>query len=160
LAVREKILLRMPMIGRVYRASLLARFLRAVSTATATGLPLPQAMRLSAQATGSETLTGDAERLASEVESGESIFVASQATRIIPPLFGFCVQVAVGRDALPTAIAQLAHAYENRAMHTQAMLRVTLFPVLIIFLGGFLLFGVTAMFLPLVHLINAVSAGG
>ncbi len=157
---RESITLALPVLGRLYRASVIARFFRAVATSLATGIPLPQAMRLAAGATGSQLLDRDAELLAAEVEDGRPIFVANQSTSLIPPLFGFCVQVAAGRDALPTAIGQLARSYENRAMHTQAMLRVVLFPAVIIFVGGFLAFGILAMFLPLVSLINAISGGG
>ena len=101
--------------------------------------------------------TPDAERLAEKVEQGESVFVANRSARVIPQLFGFCVEVAIGRDALPSAIAKLSRSYENRAVHMQSMLQVLLFPVLIIVLGLFLLFGITSMFLPLVNLINSVS---
>ncbi|MGQ9651142.1 MAG: type II secretion system F family protein [Phycisphaerae bacterium] len=160
LSLRESILMSIPVIGRVYRASLIARFLRSVSTAVATGIPLPQAMRLGGGATGSVWLAADAERLAAEAEKGRSVFVASQTASIIPPLFGFCVQVAVGRDALPTAIGQLARSYESRALHAQSMLRTLLFPLLVIVLGGFLAFAIVGMFLPLVTLINSVSCGG
>ncbi len=160
LAIRESVMMSIPVVGRVYRASLIARFLRSVATAVATGIPLPQAMRLGGGATGSVRLAADAERLAKETEQGRSIFVASQTAGIIPPLFGFCVQVAVGRDALPTAIGQLARSYENRAYHAQSMLRTLLFPLLVLVLGGFVAFAIVAMFLPLVTLINCVSTGG
>ncbi|UCD27540.1 MAG: type II secretion system F family protein, partial [Planctomycetota bacterium] len=155
--IRESIVLMIPVIGRVHRTSLIARFLRSVSTSVATGIQLPQAMRLGADATGSTLLINDAEYLASEVEQGQSIFVANQSARIVPPLFGYCVQVAVGREELPSTIGKLARSYENRAIHTQAMLRVILAPVLIIILGGFMFFGIGGMFLPLVSLVNAVS---
>ena len=149
----------MPIIGRVYRASLIARFLRAVSTAVVTGIPLPQAMRLGAGATGSVLLVHDAEYLASEVEAGQSIFVANQSTRLIPSLFGFAVQVAASREALPQAIAQLAGSYETRATHNHNMVRSFLYPVAVLLLGGCVGFIITALFLPLVTLINCVSSG-
>jgi len=155
--LRESIILLTPIIGQVHRTSLIARFMRSVSTSLATGIQLPQAMRLGADATGSTLLIKDAEYLAGEVESGHSIFSANQTARIIPPLFGYCIQVSVGREELPSAIAKLAHSYENRAVHTQAMLRVVLAPAMIIVLGLFMAFGVVGMFLPLVSLINAVS---
>lgn len=158
-AIRESITLSLPVVGWVHHASLVARFLRAVATSLATGIPLPQAMRLGAGATGSTRLMQDAERLADEVEQGRSIFVANQSTQLVPPMFGFCVQVATGRDALPLAISQLARSYENRAIHTQVLLRVLLFPILIIIVGVFLAMGILAMFLPLVSAINTVSGG-
>jgi len=158
--IREAILLALPVIGRVYRSSLISSFLRSVSTAVATGIPLPQAIRLSGDATGSVTLMGDAERLASETEQGQSIFVANQSSSVIPPLFGYCVQVASGRGTLPEAIAQLAVSYERRATHAQQMVRTLLAPLLVVVLGGFVGFVIMGMFLPLVSLINSVSGGG
>jgi len=160
LALREQVMLGLPVVGRVYRASLVARFFRAVATSVASGIPLPQAMRMGSAATGSRLLMSDAEQLAGEVEQGRSIFVANQSTRLIPPLFGFCVQVAVGREALPLAIGQLARSYEDRAVHTQSLIRIILFPALVAMVGVFLAIGVLAMFMPLVSLINAVSGGG
>jgi type II secretory pathway component PulF len=156
-SIRENIVLSIPILGRVHQASIVARFLRSVATAVAAQIPLPQALRLSADATGSRLLTRDAEWLATEIERGHSIFIANQSTRVIPPLFGFCVQVGSGRDALPNAIGTLSKSYENRAMHSQVMLRTFFFPAMIIIVGGLIGFAIVALFMPLVHLVNSVS---
>src|SRR5690606_6215544 len=112
LRLRERVVLMIPVIGRVHRASVISRFLRSVATAVTTGVPLPQAMRLASQATGSAMLERDADYLASEIEQGHSIMTAARSARVIPPLFGFCTQVATSRDSLPVAIAELARSYE------------------------------------------------
>ena len=156
---REQLVLSLPLFGRIRRASLVARFLRTVSTSLGSGLPLPQAMRLAAESTGHRALIADADRLAQEVEQGRSIFAANQSARLIPPLFGYCVQVATGREALPLAVGQLAKSYESRAVHTQGMLRAVLMPAMVVTLGCLLAFGVVAMFLPLISLVNSVSGG-
>ena len=158
-ALREGVILTIPGVGRIHHASLVARFLRTVSTAVATGVPLPRALRLAAEVTGSTRLVADASKLADQVEKGQSIMAVGSSLKIIPSLFGFCVHVAVGREVLPTALARLAHSYENRATHTQAIFQAVLFPVLISVAGMFLFFAVAGMFLPLVTLINAVSGG-
>ncbi|HEY3246329.1 MAG TPA: type II secretion system F family protein [Phycisphaerae bacterium] len=157
-ALRESIVLNVPVVGPVYRSSLLARFLHSVASAVASGIALPRAIRLGSSATGSGLLTSDAEHLASEVERGESIFAANQSTRLIPSLFGFCVQTALGRDALPSALGKLARAYEERAAYAQGRLRAVLFPVFILVLGGLVGTGIVGLFLPLIALINSVSS--
>lgn len=159
-ALAERVVFALPVIGRIARASLVARFFRMVATTVGSGLPLPEAMRLGADATGCRSLITDAERLANEVERGESIFAANQSAAFIPPLFGYCVQVAGSRDVLPVAVAQLADAYEQRALHAQALVRTLLFPCLVLVLGVFIFFCVIGLFLPLVTLVNAVSGGG
>ncbi|MHC4442203.1 MAG: type II secretion system F family protein [Planctomycetota bacterium] len=155
--IREKIVFMIPVIGRVHLMSLIARFLRSVATSVTSGITLPQALRLGAGATGSPSLIGDADYLAKEVEQGQSIFVANQSARIIPPLFGYCVQVAVGREELPSAIGKLARSYENRAVHAQSMMQAILGPMLIIILGSIILFVIVGLFLPLVTLLNALT---
>lgn len=157
---REGVLLGLPLIGNLIHCSLVARFLRMISMAVGSGVPMPQALRLAGDATGSPAMIRDAGRLAGEVERGESIFAANQSSRIIPPLFGFCVQVATGREALPASVAQLAKAYENRATHALGLVQVIFLPVIIFLLGTIIAFFIAGMFLPLVSLINCVSGGG
>jgi type II secretory pathway component PulF len=156
-ARRERVAGWIPGIGAILRASLIARFMRGVATGVGGGLPLPEAVRLGAGATGSALLVTDADRVAETAERGGSVFDATRQARLIPPLFGFCVQSARGPDALPTALGKLATAYELRAEHTQSLLRVTLLPLVIILLGGFVAFCILAMFLPLVSLIRCMT---
>ena len=156
---RDRIVWKLPVIGAIQRASLLARFFRGVSTAIGSGLTLPDALRLGADATGSTLLTTDAGTLATQVEQGQSVFVANQSSKAIPAIFGFCVQTALGRDTLLSSISKLAEAYEHRAEYSQSMLRTLLLPMLVIVLGGFLLYCIAGLFMPLVNLINSMSGG-
>lgn len=156
---RENLVMFIPVLGGVHRASLVARFLRAVSVSVDTGIALPRAIRISSAATGSTLLQQDAQRLAQGIEQGQPILEANRGTRVIPPLFGYCVQAAASRDNLPAALAELARAYEDRVSHGQGLLRLLLLPFFILIIGGVMFFAILAMFLPLVTLINSVSGG-
>ncbi|MBN1492059.1 MAG: type II secretion system F family protein [Phycisphaerae bacterium] len=155
--LREWVVSHVPIVGRVYRASLISRFVRSVATCVRSGITLPEALRLAGGVTGSPGLARDAEYVAAAAEAGNSILDATQVCAWIPGIFGYTVQVALGREALPAALAQLSTTYEARATHTQAMLRAALLPTLVVILGGTLFFGIAAMFLPLVSLVNSVS---
>jgi type II secretory pathway component PulF len=155
----ESLVMLVPVLGGVHRASLIARFLRAVSVSVDTGIPLPRAIRISSEATGSTLLRHDAQHMAEGVEQGKPILEANRGTRIIPPLFGYCVQAAASRENLPAALAELARAYEDRVTHGQGLLRLLLLPFFILVIGGIMFFAILAMFLPLVTLINCVSGG-
>ncbi|MBN1346243.1 MAG: type II secretion system F family protein [Phycisphaerae bacterium] len=155
--VREDVVGHLPIVGRVYRASLVARFVRSVEVGVQAGLPLPEALRLAGGVTGSRRVDRDADRIAAAVEQGKSVFEAVQLCSLIPGIFGYTLQVALGRDVLPQALAGLSESYENRAIHYQGLLRVLMFPVVVAMVGLILLFGVFALFLPLITLINSVS---
>ncbi|GJM26760.1 MAG: pilus assembly protein PilC [Phycisphaerae bacterium] len=154
---KDSFILSLPVIGRVYSASLLARFMRSVSSAITSSVPLPESLRIGAASTGCRSLMRDARLLADVAEQGRSIYEASQSTRMVPPLFGYCVQSAKARDALPQSLNSLAAAYEDRAVHSQSMIRVVLFPLMIVFVGLVMGVGAFASILPLISLIQSMS---
>lgn len=154
---RSRLMQYTPVIRRVYVSSLISRFVRSVAAAVSANITLPEALRLAASATGNTDLQIEAESLARESEHGRSVFVATQHTRVIPPLFGYCVQTATGRDALPDSLNRLAASYESRAIHSQAMIRVVLFPMMIILVGGFIAVCALATIMPLVALVQSIT---
>ena len=79
---------------------------------------------------------------------------------LIPRMFGFVVEIAIGRNSLPESLFQLAKAYDLRAAHSQTMLRGWLIPLSILLVGAIIGFCIVSLFLPLVSLINSVSGGG
>jgi type II secretory pathway component PulF len=158
--LREVVAMSVPLIGPVVRASLISRFARSLALTVSSGVPLSDSLRLAAGATGSAILDRDADLLASHVEQGQSPSVASEKTRLIPGMFGFVVDIAVGRNSLPESMFQLAKAYDLKAAHSQSMLRAWLVPLAVLFVGVTIGFCILALFLPLVSLVNSVSGGG
>jgi type IV pilus assembly protein PilC len=156
-AVREAMVAGVPVVGRVYKASLIARFIRSVATCINAGVTLPEALRLAGGVTGSPRLITESSRVAEAAERGDSVFNATQLCGWIPAMFGYTIQAALGRQNLPTALMELSKAYEQRATHIQSMLRVLLFPALVCVVGLIIMMGIVALFLPLVTLINSVS---
>lgn len=158
--IREATLLRLPLVGRLYSASLLARFSQSAALCAASRMPLPDALRLAADATGSPTLGADADRLARAIEQGGSTMVVTESTGLIPRLFGYSLQAAGGTGGLPDVLQQLADGYSRRADHVRAVVRSVLAPGCIVVLGVFLGMCIIGLFLPLVSMVNAVSGGG
>ena len=156
-AVKERIVLGIPLVGSMICNSLRARFLRAMAFAVNSGLPLPDALRLSAGATASPGLVREAERIAAEVEQGRDLYDVSQNERLIPAMFGFLVQVRGDGESLRDALVQLSRAYESRALHSQSVLRGWVAPVAIVLVGLVIAVLILAMFLPLISIISWVS---
>jgi len=156
-SLRERLLLALPLLGRLYRDSVRARLLRAVAFSVNSGLPLPESLRLAADATGSRGAARDADRVATDVEAGRSAMEACRSTVLVPPMFGYVVQVSGDRDNVDHALTQLSQAYASRAVHSQSMIRAWLAPLSIITVGALIGILIVAMFLPLMHLIDSVS---
>jgi len=154
---RERLVLAMPVVGPMIGDSLRARFLRAMAFAVDSGLPLPEALRLSAGASMSPGLMREADRIADKVEAGADLYDVSQRGKLIPAMFGYLVRVRGDTDALRHALIQLSKSYESRAVHAQSVLRGVIAPVAIVLVGIAIGVMILAMFLPMTQLIQSVS---
>jgi len=155
---QERTILAIPVFGDLIRNSLLARFLRSLALSISSGLPLPEALRLSAGATGSPLLCVEADRVGSTVENGSSLHVACESTTVIPPMMGYATDVAIEHGNLEGVLLQLAKAYEMRAWRSQATLREWLIPIAILVVGFGVGVCIVGLLLPLVSLVQSVSS--
>lgn len=158
-SMRDRFIESVPLLGRVHRASVVARFLRGVAAAVDAGAALPEAVMIGAGATGNTLVLRDATRIADRISQGDSIYAASQGAHVIPPLFGYCVQSAVGRQMLPESLRRLASSYESRAIHHQSMIRVLTMPASIVLVGAIISVGVFSLFMPIVSWLNTMTSG-
>lgn len=154
---RERLVLCIPFVGPMLRNSLRARFLRSLAFAVETGVPLPEGIRLSADATGSPVLAGEGEAVAAHFEQSGNIEEASGGTQLIPAMFAYLVRVESNGGDLRNGLMQLSKAYESRALQSQALLRGMAGPIAILGVGIVIGCAVAGLFLPLVSMFQAVS---
>ncbi|MHC4696771.1 MAG: type II secretion system F family protein [Planctomycetota bacterium] len=155
-SARERVILAVPVFGSLICDSLRTRFLRAMAFGVDSGISLPEALRLSAGATASPAMSRDADRVASRVEQGASVYKACQGTRLIPAMFGYVVDVSSDGGNLRDALIQLSKAYESRAVHRQSLLRGWLAPLAVIGVGVVIGFLIVALFMPMMSLMQSI----
>jgi type II secretory pathway component PulF len=157
LRLRERMILGIPILGSMIRNSLRARFLRAMAFAVDSGMPLPEALRLSAGATGSPALSREADGVASHVDRGRALDEACRDTRLIPAMFGYFVGVSNDAASLRDGLIQMSKAYESRAVHSQSLLRGWVAPLAVLAVGLAIGLLILALFMPLAQLVQSVS---
>lgn len=156
-AFREWVLRRLPGVGRVYWASVLARFTHTAALGAHAALPMPEIMDSSGAASGSRELAAASRRAAQRMRSGESFEAALTPERSIPALWTCVVRSTAARGELPGALEELARAYEQRAVQWTNLLRIILGPLLLLLLAG--TFGAlfSIIFLTLAAVIQMLS---
>ena len=155
--LREQLLLNIPVLGRAIRDSLRARFLRAMGFSVSAGIPLPEAVRLAADAAASPNLRRDADILAKRVEQGQKAYEACRNLVIVPPMFGYVVEVNEDRNNLEQGLIELSNSFEMRAGHGQNLLRAWIGPLAIVLVGGLIGLCILALFLPIVTMMQSVG---
>jgi type II secretory pathway component PulF len=154
---KEWLFLKMPLIGRIYHNGTLARMAEAMAMLIGTGCNMPDCLRLSADASGSERMKLECELLAHNVEEGQSIMEAGIVCRMIPRLFLYSVQLGGQRNELQDNLYSLGQMYSEQTRSLQARLQAILLPVMIICVGSFIAMMVLAMFLPMIRMVTALA---
>lgn len=158
--IKEGLLLRIPVIGRLYHNSVLSRMAEAMAVLVGAGCDMPECLRLGAVATGSERLLLDSEHLAAQIERGANLMEAGHEAGMLPRLFLYSVQLGAQRNELPDNLHSLADMYADQARVGQSRLQVVLLPIMLIVVGGFLAMAILAMFLPMIQVVTSLSAAG
>ena len=158
--VRESLLLKVPVFGRVYHSSMLSRMAEAMAMTVAAGCDMPACLRLAAGTAGSEKLLLESDALASQIEQGANILEAGQFCRVMPRLFLYSIQLGTQRNELQDNLHSLGQMYAEQAQYGQARLQAVLLPIMLIVVGGIIAMAVLSMFLPLISVVSALSAAG
>jgi len=155
--IREAIILKTPVLGRVYHRGLLGRLADSTALLVGAGCDMPSCLRLSAAATGSETMVSQGEILAHHLEQGENIIEAGTYCTKIPPLFMYSVQLGTQRNELQDNLYSMAEMYAQQVRTNQSRLQAFLMPFMLIIVGICIAFIILTMFLPMVGMLDGVG---
>ena len=141
--------LKIPVVGAVLEKSALSRFARTLATTFAAGVPLVDALKTVAGATGN-VVYGDATlQIRDDVATGHQLQLSMQQTELFPPMV---VQMtAIGEEAgsLDAMLLKVADFYEEEVNNTVDALSSLLEPFIIILVGIIVGAIVVAMYLPI-----------
>lgn len=150
-----------PIAGTLVRSARLAAFTDLLGILVEQGVPLPEALRLSAQASSDPLLSEAVKRVEADISQGMPLGQSLQGQRLWPALVVWMVGFGEKQGTLPQALKQLAHMYRRRAEAHAVVLRTVLPPLFIIFLamtlGAITIFGLMA---PFLELLDGLSGGG
>jgi type II secretory pathway component PulF len=155
--IREWIILRTPSFGPLYHSCILGKMSEAMAMMVAAGCDMPTCLRLSADATGSDTMVAESDIIAGQIEKGANILDAGQLCRVIPRFFLYSIQLGTQRDQLQDNLRSLSDMYTQQVRCTQARLQATLLPVMVLFVGFFIMLCILAVFLPMIKIVSGLS---
>lgn len=158
--VKESLFLKLPVIGRLYRATVLSRMAEGMAVLIGAGCDVPEALRLGAVSSGSGLLVQDSEAVSQQVERGTNLLEAGHGTRILPRLFLYSIQLGAQRNELQDNLNSLGEMYADQARVGQSQLQTILLPGMIVGIGVLVAMAIVGMLLPIVQVVRSLSAVG
>ena len=153
----DKLLLKAPLVGVIFRKVAVARFCRTMATLLSSGVPILDGLDITAKTSGNAVIEAAIKQVRSRIERGETIAQPLRATGVFPPMVAQMIGAGESTGALDTMLAKIAEFYEDEVDVAVAGLLTILEPALICVLGVIVGGIVIAMYLPLFDLISQLS---
>lgn len=145
----DRLMLRIPVIGKVLHESSVARFARTLAVTFAAGVPLVEALDSVAGATGNRVYEGAVRKMKEDVAVGYPVNVAMKQVKIFPHMVVQMTAIGEEAGALDTMLLKVAEFYEEEVSNTVDALSSLIEPMVMVIIGGLVGSIVIAMYLPI-----------
>lgn len=153
----DSALLVTPIVGRLTRGVNTARFTRTLSILAGSGVPILQALKISAEVIENVPMREAVTEATVRVREGASISKALAASKLFPPMMIHLVSSGEAGGKLEEMLSRSAAGQEREVDGLIATLLGILQPLLIVAMGGVVLTIVLAILLPIFEINNLVQ---
>lgn len=143
------VILRLPVVGRLARGINAARFADTLGILTASGIPLLPALQSAVPVVINLQMRAAVEEALRQVREGGSLSRALGKTKLFPPLVVHLIASGESSGRLDAMLQRAAEAQGRELENWVKALTALLEPVLILVMGGIVLFIVIAVLLPI-----------
>ncbi|MGA7802259.1 MAG: type II secretion system inner membrane protein GspF [Gammaproteobacteria bacterium] len=148
----HRLLLSVPLVSKLVRGLNTTRFARTFSILTASGVPVLEALRISAQVLANLPMREAVEEATGRVREGTSLYAALSKSGYFPPMTVHLIASGEASGRLEEMLERAAD-HQDREMETLIAAILGLFePLLILVMGGVVLVIVLAILLPIFDL--------
>ena len=155
----DRIALRLPGIGNLLEKVAIARFCSTLGTMLSSGVPIMDALEVTAKTAGNLVLENAVMSARKAVAEGRFIADPLTETGVFPSMVVRMIAVGEATGALDAMLAKISEFYEGEVDVAVQALTQLLEPIMIVFLGGVCGGMVIAMYLPIFSMAGAISGG-
>jgi general secretion pathway protein F len=153
----DRLLLRLPLAGKLIRGLNTARFSRTFSILTASAVPVLEALRISAEVVNNLPMRNAVEEAALRVREGAPIGKSLAARKLFPPMMIHLISSGESSGELEKMLERAATNQEREMDSLLSTMTNLLGPFMVVFMGAIVMFIVIALLLPIFQLNDLVK---
>ncbi len=150
----DKFLLNLPIFGLVLRKIAVARFTRTLGTLITSGVPILEALAITARTSGNAVLEEALMRVRKAIEEGRTIVDPLKESGVFPNMVTQMIGVGESTGAMDAMLQKIADFYEDEVDAATKDMLTLLEPVMIAFLGVAVGGIVISLYMPLFAMIS------
>ncbi len=152
----DRMLLKIPVVGMILQKSAIARFARTLSTMSAAGVPLVEALVSVAGACGNILFYEAVMRVRDDVATGQQLKFALETTGMFPNMVVQMVAIGEESGSIDAMLDKVADFYEEEVDNLVDNLSSLMEPIIMVILGILVGGLIVAMYLPIFKLGAAI----
>ena len=158
-ATMDRYLLKIPFIGPVLHLFATSQLTRSLGTLLSGGIPLVQAIEISAGSIGNRHVGGAVLPVADRVREGKSFSMTLEETGEFSNLTSEMVKVGENTGDLSEMLQNVADFADEEIDNRLNLMLSMLAPIVLLFMGGLVAIILLSIYLPMFDLINAARGG-
>jgi type IV pilus assembly protein PilC len=153
----DRVKLRLPLLGDLIRKTAISRFSRTLGTLISSGVPILEALEITAKTAGNQVLNLAIQKAAISIAGGETITTPLKETGIFPPMVTQMISVGEKTGGLDEMLSKISDFYDEEVDAAVAAVTSVIEPIIIVILGVVMGGILIAMYLPMFDIIGAIG---
>ena len=153
----DPLFLKVPVFGDLTRKQSIARFSRTLSTLLSSGVPIIDALEITARSAGNWVVEDAILRARISIKGGENIADPLTKTTVFPPMVTQMIAIGEASGGLDEMLSKVADFYDDEVDQAVENLTSALEPIIMVVLGGIVGFLVISMYLPIFQLAGTIT---
>ncbi len=152
----DAVKLRLPLLGKLIRKIAVARFTRTLGGAVTAGVPILRSLVIAANTSGNMVIVDAINKVVQFVKDGSTLSVPLEASGQFPPMLTRMVAAGEKSGELDSMLKQAVKFYDRDIEYTVHRLTRLIEPIMVIVVGGVVLFVLLALYMPIFNLTQVI----
>ena len=154
---RDRFLLKLPLIGDLFKKSAISRFAMTLATLLKSGLPVVESLRIVSRAAGNTVLARELEAASDSIINGSDISVSLKDSKIFPVAIGHMIAVGEKSGQLEDVLERIAVDYDEEIEISAQRLVAFIEPAMIVCLAVVVTFIVLSIIIPIIEMSDIIQ---